>query len=58
MTIQVQARIKGLDEYTWLTHNGAPLKLSYKNKPFTVTRGDIFGLNPANRTKVNHDTNS
>lgn len=46
MSIQVQARIKGLEEYTWLTYNGAPLKLSYKNKPFTVTRGDIFGVRP------------
>lgn len=43
-TTPVQARIKGLDEYTWLTYNGAPLNISFKNNPFTVHRGDIFGV--------------
>lgn len=44
-TEEVQARIKGLDEYAWFTFTRAkPLSVTLKNKEFAISKGDVFGV--------------
>lgn len=45
------ARIKGDDEYTWLTYTGKPLNLSFRGTPVTLRHGDRFGLRLSSNKK-------
>ncbi len=48
---QLEARIKGADEYQWLRHQGGKLTLQTSKGPLVIDKNEVYGVRPSSNGK-------